>query len=644
LIIATAGHIDHGKTVLVKALTGEDTDRLPEEKARGMSIDLGFAYVPLGDDEIIGFVDVPGHERFVRNMVAGVTGIDHALLVVAADDGPMPQTREHLAILDLLGVPGGAIALTKIDRVEPGRVTEITAAIANLVRGTFLEGVPVFPVSAPRNEGVEALNAHLAEVAAQLRVRRAAGGFRLAVDRSFVLRGAGVVVTGTVFSGQVTVDDSLTISPSGLTVRVRSIHAQNREARTGGVGERLALNISGPGVSRERVGRGDWLVSDKLHASADRLDVRLRLLPGEPSPLRHGAAVHVHLGAADVTGRIALLTNRQLAPGGAGFAQLVLDDPVACLGGDRFILRDRSAQRTIAGGVILDPQAPARGRRRPDRLAILAALENASPAAALDSLVAACASGVDLGWFAHIRNLGCSDFGALVDAANMVRVGRSGQERGFAPHRWVEFGTAVLRALAAPGPDAGPRGIGENVLCRAIDPPLSRAVMDLLLDSLAAEARIVRAGGFVRLPGMAGGLSGADARLWEFTRPLLDAGGIRPPRVRELAESLALTPEATEKFLARMAASGLVYRVAGNRFFRPGAVRLLAEIAEAVAADSDGGNFDARAFRDRSGIGRNLTIEVLEYFDAQGLTRRNGGARRIVRTAERIFGGDVGPP
>ncbi len=249
MIIATAGHIDHGKTVLVKALTGVDTDRLPEEKRRGVSIDLGFAYDTFGDGTRVGFIDVPGHERFVRNMLAGVTGIDFALLVVAADDGPMPQTVEHLAILDLLGVTAGAVALTKIDRVSAERVAEVRGQIETILARTGLAGIPVFPVSGMTGEGIPALRQHLAEAAAAHAERSRPGHFRLAVDRCFTLTGAGVVVTGTVFSGSVAVGDRLMLSPRGLAVRVRAIHAQNQQAERGAFGDRCAINITGSGAT-----------------------------------------------------------------------------------------------------------------------------------------------------------------------------------------------------------------------------------------------------------------------------------------------------------------------------------------------------------------------------------------------------------
>ena len=260
MIIATAGHVDHGKTLLIKSLTGVDTDRLPEEKKRNLTIDLGFAYLPMEGAETIGFIDVPGHERFIRNMLCGVAGIDFVLFVVAADDGPMPQTEEHLAILDLLGVTRGAVALTKIDRVEEKRAVEVAEQIDVLLASTSLEGIPMFPVSAMTGDGIDGLKSHLLETATALPPRAAAGNFRLAIDRSFDVVGAGFVVTGTVFSGEITAGDGARVLGADMHVRVRGIHSQNAKAEAGRAGQRCALNLAGIGLKKDLIARGDWLI------------------------------------------------------------------------------------------------------------------------------------------------------------------------------------------------------------------------------------------------------------------------------------------------------------------------------------------------------------------------------------------------
>src|SRR3989442_6503899 len=449
MLLGTGGHTGHGKTALNKAVTGMDADRLPEEKARGITIDLGYAFYPLPQGAVLGFIDVPGHERFVHNMLAGATGIDFVLLVVAADDGVMPQTREHLEIIDLLGVKGGAVALTKIDRVESARVASARAEMEALLRGTALAGSPVFALSSITGDGVPALRAHLEAMAASPPPAGAADGcFRLAVDRCFTLSGSGTVVTGTVFSGSVGVGDHLLVSPPGWEVRVRSIHAQNRAAERGAAGQRCALSLVG--VEKKDIARGDWVLEPAVHGPTARFDASLTLPPSAARALRHWTPVHVQLGAAGAMSRVSLLQATGIEPGGSGHAQIVLDRPIGALRGDRFILRDQSAQQTLAGGVVLDPFAPARKARTPARLAVLAALERPTMVDALQQLLNVDPAGVDLSWFARSFNLRAKAAETLYREIPMVVVNVAGAGRfGFAPPRWETTQQAVLAALAA---------------------------------------------------------------------------------------------------------------------------------------------------------------------------------------------------
>ena len=639
MIVATAGHIDHGKTLLVKTLTGVDADRLPEEKQRGLTIDLGFAYRHLSDDAVLGFVDVPGHERFVRNMLAGVGGIDFALLIVAADDWPMPQTEEHLAILDLLGVSVGAVALTKIDRVAPERAAEAEEEIAVLLAGTTLESAPVFPVSSITGDGVPALRDHLEETARTIAARSDAGNFRLAVDRTFTIAGAGLVVTGTVYSGTVAVGDRLLLSPAGLPVRVRGIHAQDRQAAVGHAGERCALNITGADIDKDTVHRGDWVLAEAEHAPTRRADALIRILNAEPRSFRHWTPVHLHLAAAAVTGRVAILEGGSIPPGGSGLVQLVLDAPLGALAGDRFILRDQSAQRTIGGGRIVDPFSPARGRARPQRLALVRAMAQPDHAKALAETLALSPGGVDLNRFAQARNLAPEEAEALWDAADMVRLGGARDAVGIARPAWDELRDAIVEALRdwhrkrpdQPGPE-------EDRLRRALPRATAPALFGAALLDLLREKRIARDGAYLTLPGHRAVFSDADTALWEKVEPLLKEHGLRPPRVLEIAEEVQLDGRATERFLARMARAGMVMRVADNRFFLPETLLALARIAEDMAADAPDGGFSAGAYNKRSGLGRNLAIQLLEFFDRRGFSQRTGDGRRLIAKADEIFG------
>lgn len=639
MIVATAGHIDHGKTVLVRALTGVDTDRLPEEKARGLSIDLGFAYQALDDATTIGFVDVPGHEKFVRNMLAGVTGIDFALLVIAADDGPMPQTEEHLAILDLLGIEAGAIALTKIDRVDEARLADAWEEIEMLVAGTAMEGAEIFPCSGQTGAGIPELKARLHQAARDCAGRAAEGWFRMAIDRTFTLPGAGLVVTGTVFSGAATVGDRLLLSPQGLDVRIRSIHAQNQESETGSVGQRCALNLTGAGVDRAAVGRGDWVLAAAAHAPTARIDAMVRVLPTERRPLRHWTPIHIHLGAKDVTGRIAMLEDWQIAPGERGLAQLVLDEEIGGLRGDRLILRDQSARRTIAGGMVLDPFAPQRGRRKPERLRILQALAKPEPAQSLRALLECERGGVDLEQFAVMWNLAPGEAEALWRLVDMVRLGRADRSIGIAKPAWDDIQTVILNGLEAwhrkwperPGPE-------DERLRRSLSIVVTEPVHASALLDLIKSGKVQREGASVSLPGHRPEFEGKEASLWHEIAGLLVNDELRPPRTRELAAETGVDLKQIETLLNRAAGMGLAYRVADNRYFLPETVLALAEIAERIAAKSKDGTFDAKNYRDATSIGRNVAIEVLEFFDKQKFSKRIGDKRVIERPAREAFG------
>ncbi len=348
MLIGTAGHIDHGKTALIRRLTGRNTDRLPEEIKRGISIELGYAYVPLEDGDVLGFIDVPGHEKFVHTMVAGAIGVDLALLVVAADDGVMPQTEEHFEILRLLGVDEGAIALTKCDAVEPRRIAEVRAQLARWLTPTPAHRWPLFPLSSISGEGVAALNDWLRARAAVAQARAGGGHFRLAVDRVFTLPGAGTIVTGTAHAGRIAVGDEVLLQPRGRRARVRSIHAQDRPAQQGNAGQRCALNLAG--VAKDDVARGDWVQAAALTNLTERFDITLRLSAAEKKALAQSAAVHLHVGTRDVLARVSPLDVAAIEPGTEHLATVTVAAPMALAAGDRLIVRDASASRTIGGG------------------------------------------------------------------------------------------------------------------------------------------------------------------------------------------------------------------------------------------------------------------------------------------------------
>ncbi len=638
MIVATAGHVDHGKTLLVKALTGVDTDRLPEEKRRGLTIDLGFAYLPVGRDCTIGFVDVPGHERFIRNMLCGLAGIDFALLVVAADDGPMPQTREHLAIIDLLGVRGGAVALTKIDRVDAERAAEVGQEIAKLVRPTTLAHSPVFPLSALSGEGIDSLREHLQRAALEHRPREAAGNFRLAVDRSFTLAGAGLIVTGTCLSGSIAVGDQVRATAAGLAARVRSIHAQNAPADAGKAGDRCALNLVGAGLGSGSIARGDWIVAGDVPEPARKIDARIRILGSEQKAFAHWTPVHVHVGAADLSGRVAVLEGTSIQPGESALVQLVLDRPVCAVYGDRLIIRDQSSRRTVGGGRVMDVFPPARGRAKPQRLAYLAGMENDDVAKALNTLLDGAAGGLDLSKFASNRNLGPEEAARLFASVPMRKVAAEGGPLGFSALHWNALRAKAVAALSAwhqLHPDL--IGLSEDRVLQGSGTPLCREATLAVVAELVGAGAMARSGMGVYLSGHQPELQPADARLWQRIEPLLLESGLRSLSVKEIAEMIGVDPDKTRSLLARISRHGLIVKVSQTRFFLPQALRRLAQIAQDLAQGSPTGLVTAGAFKDSSGIGRNLAIEVLECFDRMKFTRRDGDARRLLRHARAMF-------
>jgi selenocysteine-specific elongation factor len=627
MIIGTAGHIDHGKTSLVKALTGVNADRLKEEQERGITLDLGYAYTPLANGEILGFVDVPGHEKLVHNMLAGATGIDYVLLIVAADDGVMPQTIEHLQILDLLGLNRGAVALTKIDMVSAERVATVEAQIDALLAKTGLAGSQVFPLSSVSGAGVAALRQHLDGIAQAFPARQSRGGFRLAVDRSFSLNGVGTVVTGTVFSGSVAVGDHLLVGPGGVEVRIRGIHAQNRPAQHGLTGQRCALNLAG--VEKQQVTRGDWILSPSVHAPTNRMDVHLQLLADAP-PLRHWSQIHLHLGATHVTGHVALLEAETLQPGHAILAQLVLDRAICAAHADRFILRDASAQNTLAGGLVLDIHAPARHRRTPQRLALLAAWQQTDPARRFQALLEASPNGLDLAALAVNANLTADELQHLTATTPCMIAQVRPPATAFPPAHWGVLCETALDVMAREHAEVSDSlGLNAEQLRMRTAPQVTRASFAALIEHLLESGALAKDGSWLHLPGHTITLGDPESTLWRDVEPMLAAEPFQPPRVRDIGRTLGVDEAVVRNLMRRLARMGRVYLVAHDHYYLPDAVSRLAGIVQHTAADHAKAEIYAAEFRTRIDTGRKLAIQILEFFDRVGYTRRVHDAHRI---------------
>jgi selenocysteine-specific elongation factor len=631
MIIGTAGHIDHGKTSLVKALTGVDTDRLKEEKARGISIDLGFAYLSAPDGAVLGFVDVPGHERFVHTMLAGASGIDFVILVVAADDGVMPQTLEHLSIVTLLGITNGVVALTKADLVPETDRAKVANEIAQVLGPTPLAGIPVMPVSVVTREGVDALREHLF-AAARAFIQRASGGrFRLAVDRSFTLAGAGTVVTGTLLSGAVKVGDRVSVSPSGLAARVRAIHAQNRPTERGEAGQRCALNLTGEGVAKEAIRRGDVVVDPVLHAPTARIDATFSLLPSETRAVTQWLPVRLHHAAAEVGARIVLLEDAPFVPGTAQRVQLVLEAPIAAVAGDRFVLRDTSAQRTIGGGRFLDLRAPTRRRRTPARFAQLDAMAHETPERVLKDLLGHEPGYVDLTGFARDRALADDELARIVKALEVVRIAGKSEDYGIGAATWLTLKRALFATLKAfHAENADLAGIGMEKLRLQSEPRLPAPAFLSLLQGFVRSGDIALDGAWVRLASHVVRLIPADERLWTRIAPLLsEAERFRPPRVRDIAGHLNVQEADVRRLMKLLGRMGKVDEVAHDHYFLRPTVAEMVGIAVDLASRGENGEFIAAQFRDRVENGRKVAIQILEFFDRHGVTLRRGDRRRM---------------
>nr|WP_255777313.1 selenocysteine-specific translation elongation factor [Halomonas desiderata] len=623
---------------MIRQLTGIDTDRLKEEKARGLTIEPGFAYPEVAEGVELGFVDVPGHVRFLHHMVAGSAGVDTVLLVVAADDGVMPQTVEHLQILSLLGLDRGLVALTKVDRVDAARRRQVREEITALLTDTPLAEAPLHEVSSTSGEGVDALRERLWAMAAMQRDTAVRGHFRFVVDRVFTKRGAGVVVTGTALAGQVNEGDTLRLALGGHKARVRGLRRQHRESDRAHQGDRVALNLAGADIDRDLIRRGDWLVAEALDAPPlRRLDVALRLLDSAPG-VKHWTPVQVHLGVGRYSGRLSLLEGQQLAPGESMLGQLVLEEPVhACLG-DRCVIRDPAAGITLGGATVLEGDPPRRGQRRPERLAWLAALARCADSTPLDLAPALEAglrlqpAGIDLDALARNANL---EPAALVDAVAAlggVTLPSRGQLRAFSAEAIAALEARLLDSVAA-NHEREPSMLGteRGRLTRQAAPQLPETTGRQLIERLVATGKLVAHGPFVAQPGHHASLSEADEALWQRLAPRIVAARFQPPRVRDLAASESLDEGRIREALNACARLGRLYQVRRDHFYPAATVAEMAAIVQAL--EREHGRIRAAAFRDRVGTGRKLAIHILEFFDKVGYTRRIGD-ERVIRNAE----------
>jgi len=628
-IIGTAGHIDHGKTALVKALTGQDTDRLEAEKARGISIDLGFAYLDVPGVGRVGIVDVPGHERFIRNMLAGVHGIDLVLLAVSADDGVMPQTEEHLDILHLLGVSRGIAVVTKVDLVAEGRLAEVREEIEILTAGTALEGLPVIGVSSLTGQGLDALRDEIARQLAAYERRPLPGYFRLPVDRAFHIKGHGLVVTGTAVAGQVAVGDTLRVLPGGETARVRGVEVHGAAQERAGFGQRVALNLSG--VERADVRRHQVVCDARLERDTRCFDAFVELRPGPQRALRHHGRARLHLATAETLATIVMLDGSAgLEPGASGYCQLRPTEPVMTLKGDRFILRAETADATIGGGVVLHAFAPRHRRRLLDVVGRLRVLHRGAPAAALQAFLELS------GEFACARRelaqaLSLRDEEVVAVAAGapaVLPIPDAARPEAFALLKsWQALERAAAETVAAFHRD-DPVALGMEMeslrtrLPQAPEPKVFRWVVERLVGS----GRLARTESLLCLPEHRVVLAEPARLAGARIEAVLRAAGLTPPEVGGL-DTEGLSARELQDVLAVLEREGRVVRVAPDLYYARDAVeRGLTLLREHCATH---GEITAAAFRDHIGASRKYSIAFLEYCDRTGITLRVGDVRRV---------------
>ncbi len=576
MIVTLAGHVDHGKTTLVRCLTGIDTDRLAEEKRRGLTIDIGFAY--LEEDEVtLGFVDVPGHHRFIHNMVAGVAALQYALLVIAADDGPMPQSREHLQILQLLGLQAGVIALSKCDRVSPERLAAARTEVAELVRGTFLQDAPVVETSAETGMGINKLKQLLLKAAHVQEMAEDQRPFRMAIDRSFTLRGSGLVVTGTVHSGSIASEEEVFLFPGGNRGRVRSLHVQNRPAERASTGDRTALNLTG--LDGASIGRGLWLSAspEQGHRS---LVLDMAVLADFPRPVRHWTPIHLYHATTHTTGRLALLETSRIAPGDQALVEVNTDDPLLAKHGDRLLIRDQSLDRTMGGGTVIDNRKPHGRRRDPTRLASLGAYRRNDPEACMTELLSI--GPVHLDEFQGVWDLPAARLRGLIEREDAERHG----VELVSNQRWQIWRQALLDDCEARH-QANPalQGLQENEITDTVPQRFRGELLKLLV----AEDKLEQQAGRYRPRTHQVVLAAEEERLFKRLEPMLSRP--QPPSVGDIGKALHIPLPQLQRALKGLASKRAIVQINDKRVYLPDRVRPLVEIAAAL---SDRGPFTAR--------------------------------------------------
>ncbi|RLQ20717.1 selenocysteine-specific translation elongation factor [Seongchinamella sediminis] len=632
MLVATAGHVDHGKTSLVQRLTGTNTDRLEEERQRGLTIELGYAFSEAGGDEPIGFIDVPGHHRFINTMISGISGIDLGMLVVAADDGPMPQTLEHLQLLRILGVKRFAGVITKCDLVDGDRRKRVVEQTSALISGS-----PLCEVSNRSGEGLDQLKSLLQDQLHALPQRSTEAQFRLCIDRVFTKKGSGLVVTGTCLSGSVNTGDELKLhlyaenNNQEIMVRVREIHTQGKPATAGHAGQRCALNIAGK-VSVERVNRGDFLCAHPTALPSRRLDTRCWTVEGPRHSLKHLGRVKLYIGTRRIGAKTYFL-DRNEGKDSAQRIQLILDKNLLAFAGDRFVLRDDSESTTLGGGVVIDPDAPQWGKSRRSRLKQLDALELGRPEAALEQMLFSNGDIVSLPQCSRIWNLSPAELDDLLslpqfDDHNLVRIHVDGDDTLVAKKQWQDYVNCMDQRLAQwhSGRPMEP-GIRPELLQKLVYPHIPTNLSRAVLEDRIRAKQIVHQDQLVRALGHKPTLSHQVQRQWQQLETQMQARGLNIPLRSELQRDTGFDARQLEMLTRPAIKKGDLFEIGEKRLALPATIRELARLTNQFT-DTSGGISVIEA-KQVFGLGRNLTIEILEFFDKIGYTKRSDNLRII---------------
>jgi selenocysteine-specific elongation factor len=630
VIVGTAGHIDHGKSSLVEALTGTNPDRLEEEKRRGITLDLGFAFLEL-DGVRLGLVDVPGHERFVRNMLAGAGGIDLVLLVIAADEGSKPQTREHFEICRLLGIPRGIIAITKSDLADSDSLGLVRLEIEEFVRGSFLDGAPIVAVSARSGAGLDELKNVLRRAAQAVAAKDATQNFRLPIDRSFAMKGFGTVVTGTLISGAVKVEDEVELYPARKRLRVRGLHSGGKQIERAVAGQRTAVNLAG--IEHEEITRGMVLAPAGLFEATQRVDARVTLLDSAP-PLKNRARVHFHQGTAEAIAEVILLNDGggEVAAGGSVFAQLRLDQPLLLLPGDRFVLRRFSPVVTIGGGTVLDARAPRHKRLDATVAPFLVVMENGKREEILGALVEAVPRGLTLaeilartGWIDSETRAAAEKLAA----AKRVRILGSAPIV-VAPAQAVTDCAVAIRKAVETFHGANPLlpGIPKQEL-RARAGRARAEIFEAALGDLVAARAVVTAGDLVSQAGREITLSTEETRAKELIEREFESAGLTVPGLGGVLAKLPVDAARAQKILQILLREKVLVKISSDLVFHRSTLQRLREMLAKYRKER-GARLPITAFKELTGITRKYAIPLLEHLDREQVTRRAGDERVIL--------------